>query len=178
MGALNLGIMWRIGNGVQISLLDDPWIPRPKTFRPITTPNVANRNWLVNELLIDETWSGMMISFVTSSAGVERPVFVSCPGTLRHRKRLLVYHPLVESNQWFPRRIIAGAHAEDPRKTTPTRWTKPPLAVLKLNVDAACFNSSGFFGVGGLIQNPDGLVLGSFAQRIEGNPEPIVPPHT
>ncbi|XVF28838.1 hypothetical protein REPUB_Repub15cG0066500 [Reevesia pubescens] len=38
-GVLNLGLRWRIGNGDQARILEDPWIPRPWKFNPILLQN-------------------------------------------------------------------------------------------------------------------------------------------
>ncbi|XP_024041979.1 uncharacterized protein LOC112099106 [Citrus clementina] len=37
---LQKGIRWRIGNGEQIHICRDNWIPRPETFRPLSIQNL------------------------------------------------------------------------------------------------------------------------------------------
>lgn len=41
---LKLGIRWRIRDGSSVKVFDDPWMPRPSTFKPITAPSESKRN--------------------------------------------------------------------------------------------------------------------------------------
>ncbi|PON78157.1 hypothetical protein PanWU01x14_021390, partial [Parasponia andersonii] len=51
--ALALGLRWRIGDGSKVRLLADLWIPRPSTFKPITSVNVINEDWKVVDIILD-----------------------------------------------------------------------------------------------------------------------------
>jgi hypothetical protein len=54
--ALKKGIIWRVGDGEQIRIWDDPWIPRGQTRRPIT-PRGAVLLTKVSELIDPGTGS-------------------------------------------------------------------------------------------------------------------------
>lgn len=47
-------------------------------------------------------------------------------------------------------------------------WRAPPDNHLKLNVDASVLNNGSAVGVGGLIRNSSGQVMGAFSRRISG----------
>ena len=50
---LQKGIRWRIGNGEKIQICRDNWIPRPETFKPLSTRNVTAEA-TVSELISQE----------------------------------------------------------------------------------------------------------------------------
>lgn len=59
---LRLGLHWRIGDGNTVNIFNDPWIPKPKLFRPIS-PLHPNSPRKVNELLlVNGSWNAALIS--------------------------------------------------------------------------------------------------------------------
>ncbi|KAL0430336.1 UNVERIFIED_CONTAM: putative mitochondrial protein [Sesamum radiatum] len=49
------GFRWHVGSGRSIQIWDDPWIPRPSTFR-VLTPNEGDvAQWRVCDLIVPET---------------------------------------------------------------------------------------------------------------------------
>ncbi|PON47863.1 hypothetical protein TorRG33x02_322000 [Trema orientale] len=61
-------ILWRIRDGTQVRLREDPWLPRPLTFRPITRPlepdvrvtDLIMYSGVWNEELIDRTFCAFL----------------------------------------------------------------------------------------------------------------------
>lgn len=62
---LKAGVRWRIGNGCRVRLFNDPWLPRPFSFKPTTSHSEANSNLRVVDLMAAESWS-TMYSFMGS----------------------------------------------------------------------------------------------------------------
>ncbi|KAL0458901.1 UNVERIFIED_CONTAM: hypothetical protein Slati_0517300 [Sesamum latifolium] len=52
---IHAGCHWRVGSGTKIRVWEDPWLPRPFTFRPITPSPVNLREMRVVELLGSST---------------------------------------------------------------------------------------------------------------------------
>ena len=46
------GLRWRVGNGSNIHVFNDPWILRPSYFRPVTTSSISDLR--VSDLIDDE----------------------------------------------------------------------------------------------------------------------------
>lgn len=44
--SLLLGLRWQVGDGQKIRIFQDPWFPRPNSFRPVTTPSPQSENML------------------------------------------------------------------------------------------------------------------------------------
>jgi hypothetical protein len=59
--ALKKGIIWRVGDGEQIRIWDDPWIPRGQTRRPIT-PRGAVLLTKVSELIDPGSWDVQLLN--------------------------------------------------------------------------------------------------------------------
>ena len=53
---LLMGIVWRVGNEVQIRAWRDPWIPRELELRPITWQRKYRLRWVADFLNHDGTW--------------------------------------------------------------------------------------------------------------------------
>ncbi|GMN50849.1 hypothetical protein TIFTF001_020005 [Ficus carica] len=64
-----------------------------------------------------------------------------------------------------------GAHHSVRRSV---RWSPPPGEDLKLNVDAVVRSDSGFFGVGAIIRDAQGVVRACLAKRILEAHSPFV----
>lgn len=64
VGVLKEGIVWRVGNGQNINIWSDPWLPRNFTRRPIT-PRGRNLITKVDELIhsLTEQWDSSLLDF-------------------------------------------------------------------------------------------------------------------
>ena len=60
---LKEGVIWRVGNGQQINIWRDPWVPRGATRQPVT-PRGRNLIQHVDELIdpVTETWDLQLLS--------------------------------------------------------------------------------------------------------------------
>ena len=60
---LREGIVWRIGDGSQVRLWNDPWLPRGTTRRPVTAQGESDIEW-VSELIDNTsmTWNRELIA--------------------------------------------------------------------------------------------------------------------
>ena len=52
---LALGVRWRVGDGSNIGVFSDAWLPRPLSFKPATVPCEDVQEWKVNQLLYQGT---------------------------------------------------------------------------------------------------------------------------
>ncbi|KAM2729014.1 hypothetical protein EV1_000452 [Malus domestica] len=52
---LNLGLRWRVGNGKNINIREDPWFPKPLTFKVHPTTNLVET--MVSDLIDSDTKS-------------------------------------------------------------------------------------------------------------------------
>jgi len=62
VGVLKEGVVWRVGNGQNINIWSDPWLPRNFTRRPIT-PRGRNLITKVDELIhpLTEQWDSSLL---------------------------------------------------------------------------------------------------------------------
>ena len=51
MDLLKAGLRWRIGDGESVQIFEDRWIPRPHTFKTISTPLSLPENAKVSSLI-------------------------------------------------------------------------------------------------------------------------------
>ena len=56
---LKLGMRWKIGNGERVSVFNDPWLPRPYSFLPITRSSSVQTELKVKDLInaTDNCWN-------------------------------------------------------------------------------------------------------------------------
>ena len=54
------------------------------------------------------------------------------------------------------------------KRVSPATWRPPAAGLLKLNTDAAVVNEGGVTGLGGVIRDTEGEVLGAFSKRVQG----------
>ncbi|KAL5544069.1 hypothetical protein UlMin_007853 [Ulmus minor] len=57
---LNKGLIWKIGNGLSVKALSDPWLARPMSFKPITK-NPQLDDPTVTEFLNPLGWNTQLI---------------------------------------------------------------------------------------------------------------------
>ena len=79
---LSRGIRWRIGNGIYVRIFDDPWIPFPARFRPISL-RLASSSYLVAELI--NSTGGWNVNAISSSLLLDVDIILSiplCPSSL------------------------------------------------------------------------------------------------
>ncbi|XP_039037643.1 uncharacterized protein LOC120175003 [Hibiscus syriacus] len=66
---------------------------------------------------------------------------------------------------------LADQHVNLNKRYLPSsRWSPPPEGFLKVNVDGAMVKGWDKGGIGGLIRDGSGLVLGSFSEKVGGGP--------
>jgi ribonuclease HI len=51
------------------------------------------------------------------------------------------------------------------------KWTKPPLNMLKCNVDAACYNESNRYGIAACVRDSQGRFVKAYTRWFEGKPD-------
>uniref|UniRef100_A0A803Q185 RNase H type-1 domain-containing protein n=1 Tax=Cannabis sativa TaxID=3483 RepID=A0A803Q185_CANSA len=65
------GYRWRVGDGSNIRVLEDPWLPRPVTFKIYDKPPLPEHLWVVDLKLGDGTWDKPFISAVFNKDDAE-----------------------------------------------------------------------------------------------------------
>ncbi|KAK6124264.1 hypothetical protein DH2020_042016 [Rehmannia glutinosa] len=54
------GIRWRVGNGRNINIVSDPWLPRPFSFKPVTPSNLISAHH-VADLISEGQWNTQLV---------------------------------------------------------------------------------------------------------------------
>lgn len=90
--ALNLGLRWRIGNGQKVNIFQDPWLPRPSAFKPITTPDSVNTNWQVSELLLTNPLCWDMLKINNIFWPVDRDLVTGIPLSFNVVEDTVMWH--------------------------------------------------------------------------------------
>ncbi|XP_062013892.1 uncharacterized protein LOC133730283 [Rosa rugosa] len=67
---------------------------------------------------------------------------------------------------WWEEYKAVHASIKEPRPVRHELWTKPPVGLVKLNVDAAFDNVTGCTGVGGIFRDSSGSFLGGFRHSV------------
>ncbi|KAG6650561.1 hypothetical protein CIPAW_06G052300 [Carya illinoinensis] len=57
MNLVKEGLVWRVGNGRDISIWKDKWLPRPVTYQVQTPPNILDPNCRVSDLINESSKS-------------------------------------------------------------------------------------------------------------------------
>ncbi|KAL0463081.1 UNVERIFIED_CONTAM: hypothetical protein Slati_0195700 [Sesamum latifolium] len=66
------GIRWSVGDGSQINVASDPWLPRPPTFKLIASPVSLPPSATVSDLLWDDrSWNEGLIQAEFTSIDAE-----------------------------------------------------------------------------------------------------------
>ncbi|XP_045086650.1 uncharacterized mitochondrial protein AtMg00310-like [Aegilops tauschii subsp. strangulata] len=53
---LKKGLVWRVGNGQNVRILRDPWLPRPPSYRPVTVQGRCRLRRVADLLSAHGTW--------------------------------------------------------------------------------------------------------------------------
>jgi hypothetical protein len=59
---LKKGIIWRVGNGENIRVWRDPWIPRATEYHPISQQGRCRHRWVSDFLAPDGTWNEQLLN--------------------------------------------------------------------------------------------------------------------
>ena len=80
---LKKGIIWRVGNGTQIRIWRDPWIPREPSLRVTTRQGRCRLRWVSELLGIDgRNWDFDKLSHLFNPADVEEIAKIKIPTRL------------------------------------------------------------------------------------------------
>lgn len=61
---IQLGLLWRVGDGTQIRINKDPWIPRPPSFASITLLHDLHDSWKVVDFIVGGRWNVLFLEQV------------------------------------------------------------------------------------------------------------------
>lgn len=70
---LKQGGRWRVGNGTQVSVWNDPWVPRPVTFKPLEYQRNSASNLRVANLLYQNPrrWIVLLLNQIMDYSDVQ-----------------------------------------------------------------------------------------------------------
>ena len=89
---LKQGIIWRVGNGSQIRVWRDPWIPRDQSRRVISRKGSCRIRWVSELLDIDgRDWDVGKLVQIFNPVDVEEILKIKIPG--RAVEDLIAWHP-------------------------------------------------------------------------------------
>lgn len=87
---LGRGVRLRVGGVHDISAFQSPWIPRPRSFKPITSNVESPRDWKVSDFIPDRQWDVWLLSSVFWPMDIE--VILSIPFSRREVADRLIWH--------------------------------------------------------------------------------------
>ncbi|KAK3221268.1 hypothetical protein Dsin_008293 [Dipteronia sinensis] len=87
---LSKGLRWKVGDGSGIKVFDDPWIPRPSTFKPVTTCTRAGLR--VSELINKDHHCWDLEKIDTLLIPLDKEAILSIPVSFRGGKDFLSWH--------------------------------------------------------------------------------------
>lgn len=87
-----LGTRFRIGDGSKISIWNDPWLPKPHTFKPFSLPMEGTENWCVGDIIDSENkeWNSLLMEDLFTKEEAE--TIMSIPLSLRQLEDKYVWH--------------------------------------------------------------------------------------
>ncbi|PON33883.1 hypothetical protein TorRG33x02_354290, partial [Trema orientale] len=188
-----MGICWRVEDGCSIRVFDDPWLPRPHTFKPITPKNNHDMNWYVRDLITNDemVWNDRIIDDVFLD--MDKDVIFQIPLSIHRQWDTMIWHfdkkgiYIVRSGY---KAMINSLVLDGPSEASKIRqlddsdgldvhdknekWHPLELGLLKLNVDVAVNSGEGIIGVGAVIKDYKGDIMGVMAKRIKGYFDPYI----
>jgi hypothetical protein len=88
---LKKGLVWRVGNGSQIRIWRDPWLPRPSSYRPVLVQGNC-RLRRVSDLLLDNgDWNQELLRKHFSNMDIEK--IMKIKASSRQHDDVLVWAP-------------------------------------------------------------------------------------
>ncbi|KAK9929717.1 hypothetical protein M0R45_026804 [Rubus argutus] len=66
---LSKGIRFQIGNGKNVSLWNDPWLPLPHNFKPFSSPMEGTDSWMVGDIVDHQTHEWIQNGMYTVKSG-------------------------------------------------------------------------------------------------------------
>ncbi|XP_062118476.1 uncharacterized protein LOC133832109 [Humulus lupulus] len=85
---LKLGARWRIGDGNDVSILKDPWIPRPNTFKIYDVPFIPPDLKVIDLKRSDGSWDEVMIKCIFNEDDAKLMLSLPC-SSVQLRDKLL-----------------------------------------------------------------------------------------
>ncbi|XP_004305156.1 PREDICTED: putative ribonuclease H protein At1g65750-like [Fragaria vesca subsp. vesca] len=82
------GMRWQVGDGTRVCIWEDPWLPRPFSFKPLYRVNT--HIVLVSELISDFVWNRNLVNILFDASDAE--LILSIPISSRGRADRLVWH--------------------------------------------------------------------------------------
>lgn len=88
---LKKGVIWRVGNGQQIRIWRDPWMPRCHSRRPITPKGTCRVKWVSELIGMDGRWNEQMVNQIFWPIDAEMILKIQLP--TREGEDFLAWHP-------------------------------------------------------------------------------------
>jgi hypothetical protein len=88
---LKKGVIWRVGNGQQIRIWRDPWMPRCHSRRPITPKGTCRVKWVSELIGMDGRWNEQMVNQIFWPIDAEMILKIQLP--TREAEDFLAWHP-------------------------------------------------------------------------------------
>ncbi|RVW31876.1 Transposon TX1 uncharacterized 149 kDa protein [Vitis vinifera] len=166
------GSRWRIGDGCSIDVWNNPWLRDTENFK-VETPIIHDLAHLkVHDLWIHGSWN--MLWDLSIPPKIKLCLWRACKGCLPTRSALCarVSASLSFLKDWLDARLGSDQKLSNGNANTQVKWSKPSPGMLKCNVDAVIFSEHQTIGLGVILRNEFGSVVGCYSKVVNGVSSP------
>uniref|UniRef100_A0A803P9M1 CCHC-type domain-containing protein n=1 Tax=Cannabis sativa TaxID=3483 RepID=A0A803P9M1_CANSA len=164
------GYRWRVGNGENVRVLEDPWLPRPVTFKIYDKPPLSENLFVADLKLVDGSWDKDFIRAVFNMEDAELILSMPSMGNnVVHGGAAPIAGDMVDWCKNYLVEFQGGGDIKGSRNQHETsKWGAHEMGRVKINVDAGVKGGGGV-GIGCVARDSRGR--SQFASSIVINRE-------